>query len=418
MRKLNHFVILCIMSLGLIFANKSANAAAGNLDTTFGRGGVTVTPLAASGSAVIPFSVQLQSDGKILVLADVLGGGTDTSNVLRYTSNGVLDPTFGSNGIAVLPATLGQSSLALQPNGQIVVAGTDASTFTVERLNTNGTMDTSFGNGGVASASLNGRIPGTQLVALILTNGDIMVVGQLEPVGRGQPFETLLARFNPNGALDQSFGTNGAALATSVTGCTALAETSSGDILVVNGQTIAQFTSTGFESTPRGESIVASAGGGFPSPASTFQSNGEYLLAKMVFIGAARARNGVVQVQRFASTGGVSSDFFAPSFHFAGTGSSTSAPNAIAVEPNGDIVVVGVQSTPTQTGAILVNALARLTPSGNLDSTFGTNGTVTNSVPAGTQGLEGVAIQLDGNIVTVGIANNSTALTVSRYHGQ
>jgi hypothetical protein len=47
---------------------------------------------------------------------------------------------------------------------------------------------------------------------------------------------------------------------------------------------------------------------------------------------------------------------------------------------------------------------------------FGTNGIVTNSVPAGTGGLEGVVIQpADGKIVTVGTANNLTELTVSRY---
>jgi uncharacterized delta-60 repeat protein len=254
---------------------------------------------------------------------------------------------------------------------------------------------------------------------LLETNGDIMVVGQLEPLGRGQSFETLLARFTPAGALDQSFGTNGTTLATSISTCTALAETSSGDILVVDGQGVSQFSSAGFESTPNGESIVASAGGGFPSPASIFQSNGDYFLANMAFIGAARAHDGVVQVQRFTSTGSLSSNFSAPSFHYSGgTAPSTSAPNAIAVAPNGDIVIVGLQSTPTQTGAIVANGLARLTPGGTLDSTFGTNGTITNSVPAGTEGLQGVVVQPDGNIVAVGIANNSTALTVSRYLGQ
>jgi hypothetical protein len=65
---------------------------------------------------------------------------------------------------------------------------------------------------------------------------------------------------------------------------------------------------------------------------------------------------------------------------------------------------------------VLVLDIFRYLPSGNFDTTFGTNGIVTNSVPAGTGGLEGVVIQpADGKIVTVGTANNLAELTVSRY---
>lgn len=424
MRELNRFILLGLLSLCLAFPSQFAHAAAGNLDTSFGKGGVTVTTLTTPGGSngVLPFSVQLQSDGKILVLADVLNGASASTDVLRYTSTGVLDTTFGNGGIAVLPMTLAESSMAIQPNGQIVVAGNNVSAFTAERLNTNGTIDASFGSNGVASASLNGRFPGTQLVVMIETSGNILVVGQLEPTGRREPFQTFLARFTSAGALDNSFGANGSTLATAVGGCTALAELSNGNILVVNRQEIAQFTSTGsLESTVPGGSIIASAGSSFPSPASLFQPDGDFLLGEMVFVGEeSRARNGAVQVQRFASNGAAGTAFADPTFHFAGTGGSgiEASPGAMAVQPNGDIVIVGGQSTLTQTGATTVNGLARITPSGILDSTFGTNGTVTNSVPAGTQGLVGVTIQLDGRIVAIGLANDSAALTVSRYLGQ
>ena len=90
-------------------------------------------------------------------------------------------------------------------------------------------------------------------------------------------------------------------------------------------------------------------------------------------------------------------------------------PNGVAIQANGDIVVVGGHSTTSAT----LNGLARLTPSGSFDSTFGTNGIVTNSTPTGTGGLEGVVIQpADGKIVTIGVANNLTELTISRYLAQ
>jgi uncharacterized delta-60 repeat protein len=332
-------LLLCLVGLGFTLADRSANAATGSLDTTFGQGGVAVTTLTtASGiNDVIPFSVHLQSDSKILVIADVINGTTATSDVLRYTNKGELDTTFGSGGIAVLPATLGPASLALQPNGQIVVAGINGSGFTVERLNTDGSIDNSFGNGGVASASLGSRTPGVQLVALIETNGDIVVVGQLERTGRRQSDQILLARFTSAGSLDGTFGAGGTTVATALSGVTALAELSTGGILVVNAQNVAQFTSTGSPDSTTGGAIVASAGSGFLSIATAFQANGDHLIADLLFVGEeSRARNASAQVLRFASAGAADSAFADPSFHFSGTGGSgiEAAPNAMAVQPN------------------------------------------------------------------------------------
>jgi uncharacterized delta-60 repeat protein len=145
----------------------------------------------------------LQTDGKILVL--VVTGGAP-AEVLRYTSTGTLDATFGSNGIATLPTNISTfGALALQSNGQIVVAGevaapsNGAAAFGLQRLNTNGTVDRSFGSQGLAIASIG--FPGTEAVLLIQPNGDILLGAQLEPIGRRQPFHTALARFNSIGAF-------------------------------------------------------------------------------------------------------------------------------------------------------------------------------------------------------------------------
>jgi uncharacterized delta-60 repeat protein len=313
--------------------------------------------------------------------------------------------------------------MALQSNnGQIVVTGevTDpsngAAAFGLQRLNANGTADMSFGNNGLAIADIG--FPGTQAVLLILPNSDILLGAQLEPVGRGQPFHTALARFLPNGALDTTFGSSGTVSVAAVGGCSALAVLSTGEILVVNASAIAQFTPNGsLESTVTGGTIVASAGSQNPSTTSTFQPNGAYLLATTVAIGAPRNHNFAAEVLRFTATGSADPTFANPTFRFTGNGGTAveDVPNGIAVQGNGDIVVAGVHST---TSAAL-NALARLFPNGSFDSTFGTNGIATNSVPANTGGLEGVVIQpVDGKIVTVGTANNLTELTISRYLSQ
>jgi hypothetical protein len=90
--------------------------------------------------------------------------------------------------------------------------------------------------------------------------------------------------------------------------------------------------------------------------------------------------------------------------------------DGLAVQSNGDILVVGSQITFTQSGVVSVNGLARLTPTGSLDSTFGRNGTgtVVNNLP----GSRGVVIQSDGQFVTAWFANNNTDLTLARYLGK
>jgi len=401
--------------LGLIVGGRFASAAAGSLDPTFGNRGVTVTSFA--GSAVIPYSIKLQADGKILVLVN--------GSVLRYTSAGSLDPTFGGNGIAVLPTAISTfGSMVVQANGQIVVAGevTDpangGAAFGLQRLNSNGGVDTTFGTGGLAVANMG--FPGVQAVLVIEPNNDILLCGQLEPTGRHEPFQTALARFNASGDLDPNFGNGGTVAAPAVGGCSALAVLSTGEILVENGPVVQLMPNGVLESTVTGGTIVASAGTENPSTVGVFQPNGHYLAATVVAIGAARGHNFAAEVLRFTVNGSQDTTFANPVFRFDGTGGSgvEDVPNEIALQPNGDIVVVGLHSVTTRTGTITVNALARLTSSGSFDSTFGINGIVTNSVPAGTQGLQGVVIQTDGNIVVVGTANNNAALTVSRYLGQ
>jgi len=423
MRRSALSILVGLLFSGLPFGVQSAHAAAGSLDTTFGTGGVTITTLtttASDANGVFPAAVQLQSDGKILVLANVTNLPSITTDVLRYTTAGLLDATFGNKGIAVLPTVLGSPAMAVQSNGQIVVVGAAAGSnvLAAERLNTNGTVDTTFGTDGLASTSLN--CCGTEMAVVIEpSSGDIVACTQLEPTGRRQPFHTALARFLSTGAVDTTFGSGGTVNVAGVGGCAAVAVLSTGEVLVENGPS-AQFTSAGVqESTVTGGSIVAA--GATHSPPSIFLSNGDYLVAQEVFTGEeSRGHNAAAQVLRFTLTGASDTTFDNQTFHFVGTGGSgiEAQPNAIALQSNGDIVVVGQQTTASQGGTVLVNGLARLTANGAPDTTFGSGGTVTNTVPANTQGLDAVAIDSQGRIITVGIANSFTELTVSRYLGQ
>lgn len=186
----------------------------GSLDATFGQGGVvTFTDFVANSRGV--YDTLLQSDGKLLIVPFRYGTATDY-RVLRINPDGTPDLTFGTSGMATVAfgsAPAVASSVALLPDGRIVVAGrTQTSsgsstqyTAAVTRLNADGSLDTTF--------ATEGRWQSEQLSSM-----DHPVV-RLQPDGRlllcytGQwtqnRYRHLLHRLDPDGARDDTFGSGG-----------------------------------------------------------------------------------------------------------------------------------------------------------------------------------------------------------------
>jgi uncharacterized delta-60 repeat protein len=411
MKKLNRALVLGLLVLDLITGVKFVYASAGSLDPSFGNGGITITR-SVNGFSLIN-AVRVQSDGKILVQVE-----TPSSNeILRYTITGALDTSFGTNGIA--PVIGGNMALA---GDQIVVGAivTDPNNsqtaLAVERLNGDGSRDPSFANGGMALADLGGRFP-VFYVVLAAPDGSVLMCASLEPTGRRQPSQTALVHFTSAGELDATFGNRGVTIATAAGGCSAMALLTNSDILVVNAQAVAQFSSNGsVKSTVIGGPIAVSNEASNPGAPSFIQADGDYLLGQDVFTGReSRGHNSAVQVLGFTEIGTPDPTFSNPPFHYVGSGGSgiEALVNGLAASSNGDVVVVGNQVTFTQSGTLSVPGLARLTPSGQRDTSFGNGGVVVNSVPGG---LSVVAVQpADDKIVAVGLAGNNNELTISRY---
>ena len=100
---------------------------AGTLDTTFGTGGTVTTIF--TGDTMLPIGAVQQAGGDIVVLSqfDIVSDFGTQIGLTRYTSAGVLDPTFGTNGSTITKFssfTFDPFALALEPNGDILVAGT------------------------------------------------------------------------------------------------------------------------------------------------------------------------------------------------------------------------------------------------------------------------------------------------------
>jgi uncharacterized delta-60 repeat protein len=424
--------LLTVVLLAVEVTSARAANTAGALDPTFGSGGTVVTTLVPSGSdsnSAVPTAIQLQSNGDILVLVGVTITGANASSntqVLRYTPAGILDSSFGDNGIAMLPTSFTGSAMAIDTSNRIVIAGDMVSTsdLAAARLTANGALDTTFGSEGIAATSQNCCDAAGALViepaAVGADANDIVFCGGLFPTGRRQPSTTLLARWTSSGELDPTFGSGGIVHVTGPGGCTAVAVLATGELLDANGTT-AQFEANGtLESSVSGGTVVASSATQFPGT-TVFQPNGDFVVAQPLFVGEeSRGHNASTEVLRYTETGAADTTFADPSFHFEGSGGFgiEALPYAVAIASNGDIVVLGDQITYAQSGETLVNGLARLTPNGDLDSTFASGGLETNTVPSNTDGFELAAIDSQNRIIAVGLANNYTQIFVSRYLGQ
>jgi uncharacterized delta-60 repeat protein len=205
------------LTLGMtlaVAAAAPAQAAPGDLDLTFGGTGIVTTPLGPMND--VAASVAVQADGKIVAagwsstdLPDCNGGRTDIA-LVRYNSDGTLDTSFGGTGkvITSIGCSASASSIALQGDGKIVIAGAqadyDQSSFAVLRYNPDGTLDTSFGAGTGAVITEIGDYAYASSVAL-QTDGKILAAGATSPPGPDVA-DVALVRYNPDGTLDTSFG--------------------------------------------------------------------------------------------------------------------------------------------------------------------------------------------------------------------
>lgn len=117
----------------------------GSLDKTFGAKGVALLPVSFGGFGALA----IQSDGKLLVTTNAVSSAN--GEVVRYTTAGKLDSTFGSGGAVTFSLTA-ISGLALQPDGRILVSVQPLinTEFEVARLLTDGAVDTTFGANGFA----------------------------------------------------------------------------------------------------------------------------------------------------------------------------------------------------------------------------------------------------------------------------
>lgn len=234
----------CSLKIAFFFALliPSAALAQPELDTSFNSTGIQVTNV--SPGSDVPATILVQPDNKIIVI----GIGSLGVQLVRYNQNGSLDASFGTGGIATVDISPGDDSVgsaAIQPDGKIVVVGPVGASIFLARFNQDGSLDATFGTNGIVTTNL-GYTQHFANKVLVQDDGKLVVGGTVSFVGnRG-----ILLRYNSNGSPDSSFGVNGVFVAPSgIRSFQDITIESSGNFLVLSsypaGTGVARYSSSG-----------------------------------------------------------------------------------------------------------------------------------------------------------------------------
>lgn len=387
--------LVAVTAAALAGGTAAAHAAPGELDPTFGDGGVVLTDL---GTTTFE-GLEVQPDGKVVVL----DSGFDPQlyqRVLRFMPDGTFDPSFGGDGLAepLVAPGFWTRGLTLQPDGKIVVMGYAANEFAVARLMPDGSLDPSFdgdtGNG-------NGIVH-TPLTPSFDEPNDVAVdnQGRIVVVGTSGNDDVAVVRYLPDGKLDKSLAGDGTLLDLTPAMEEVYALAVQDDGLLVAGSKagdsfVARYTDqgapdTGFAQLGR---RTVDAGGGEPDMPTSLavQSDGTIVLGAWV---GGPSSNPPDKIVGLTPAG-------APDTNFANGGSASFAGyvNSIALASD-DKIVVGGSAELLDDSAF---AVTRFNADGTPDSSFNGGAPVVNRVlPNDYCFGEQVAIAPDGKLVLGG----------------
>lgn len=267
-----------------------------------------------------------------------------------------LDSTFGTFGIAKTIINPGNDhcvALAIQTNGKIVAVGyTNPGTgkdFMIARYNTNGTLDNSFGTNGVVVTQI-GNSDDQATSLKIQSNGKIVVAGY---VTYNSKKDFVVVRYNTDGTLDNSFGVNG---------------------IVRTTMSVYDDDATSVNIQNDGKIVVG---------------GNSYIYAISI---ARYDTNGLLD-----NTFGINGKVITLFNDIQGNGRANA--NCSSIQTNGKIIIAGSISDSTGQDFMLL----RYNTDGGIDSSFGINGMVrTYFISNYNDWINAMVLQPDGKIVCVG----------------
>lgn len=403
-----------------LFLVLSALGGPGSLDRTFGTGGFVSTPMAGGIGTYFAYGTAIQSDGKIIAVGEGwIGNGPGTTwdfAVVRYNTNGSMDTSFGRRGIvltAVGDSHDGAFAVAIQEDSKIVAAGYSYDDgFAVVRYNTDGSLDTSFSGTGIVTT----QVGGYPSSLAIQSDGKIVVAGS---VGNASNHDFVVIRYNADGSLDTSFNGTGiviTSIGNSHDRANSVAIQPDGKI-VVTGSSYNETTGSSFatvryrtnglldNSFHATGKVITPFGNGFSGAGDlAIQLDGKIVVAGYSDL----YPNGDFAIVRYNTSGLLDTSFGSEGREIIPVGNSHDYANSVVIQRDGKIVAAG--------SAYYDMAVVRVNSNGSLDTTF--NGTGKIITPTWGNDASSVAIQEDGKIVVAGGQNDEIfGFMLVRYQG-
>ncbi len=333
----------------------------GVIDSTFGIGGITSTTIQSFSTL---WDAALQSDDKIVTVgfsSSSLNSDKEFS-LARYNSDGTLDNTFGTGGVVHHSVTNGSDwikSVAIQPDGKIIAAGEGQQDgiycFALARYNPDGSLDNTFGSQGTTITIVDSAHYNTIHSIALQSDGKIVAASG---------YFGIIARYNNDGSLDNTFGLNGLL------------------------QTEADYL----------ESVV-------------LQDDG-----KIVAVGSNKINSSEHDfiVVRYNPDGNIDSTFGSNGLVTINTGAEWESLFTVKIQDDGKIITGGLKGISSNENEAV---LMRFHENGNPDNSFGVSGLVVSST---LEIINSIQLQADGKIVAGGnvdsVSQNSKDFALSRYN--
>jgi uncharacterized delta-60 repeat protein len=318
---MKRYLLLGVFLLGLL----NTYSQDGSLDPSFASRGWTTTSFfkGAEKRGGNAKKVFVQADGKYIAVIQL----SSVTRLARYHADGTLDLEFGTEEGFSDPVEMETNSAVIQSDGKIVVAGDGYNETNLDlvltRFNSNGTLDLTFGTNGKVISDFGGDEEANDVA--LQSSGKMLVTGNFGNA------DLTVARYNSNGTPDLTFGTNG--------------------------------------------KVISDFGGDEYAYAIAVDGSDNFVVAGSTYSFTTFLTQ--FAVARFTADGTQDMSFDGDGMITNNVGGMTSWATSIAIQSDGKIIAAGQANNYDHLGYDF--ALVRYTASGSLDGSFGLDGiTITN----------------------------------------